>query len=69
MNYEDTGYFGALFHGHYRRGGVNVGETFVPDFNEINEFLADFVTMSEEVAVDQLKDHKAPGLDGLPSKF
>ena len=81
---EVTGFFGALFQGHHRRGGENVGQTFEPDFTNINEFLADLGTLSEEskakiqaeatmeeleMAVEQLQEHKSPGLDGLPAEF
>ena len=32
---EIKGFFGALFQGHHRRGGVNSGRTFEPDFSNI----------------------------------
>ena len=81
---EVSNFFGALLQGHHRRGAVNVGTTFQPDFSGINEFLQDLgqltdtskakimdkVNMVElEIAMEQLEDHKAPGLDGLPAEF
>ena len=81
---EVCSYFESLFSGHHRRGGVNVGEVFQPDFTNINEFLEGIGKLTEaskakveaevkleelEKAVKDLETNKAPGLDGLSAEF
>ena len=81
---EVCNYFGALFGGHHRRGGVNVGRPFEPDFTHINEFLEGLGKLSDaskakvekeinmtelEQAIKDLQTNKSPGLDGLPAEF
>ena len=81
---EIKDFFGALFQGHHRRGGINSGKTFEPDFSNIDEFLEGLgelttgsqgkiikrVSMEElEEAVTSLNSHKSPGLDGLTAEF
>ena len=81
---ELGGFFGDLFHGHHRKGGVTEDKTFEPDFTHLDEFLEGVGKLSEdskagiekpinmgelELAVKQLSDNKAPGLDGLPREF
>ena len=81
---EVCGYFESLFSGHHRRGGINVGEVFQPNFTHINEFLEGLGKLTEESkakveadikldelekAVSDLNNNKAPGLDGLPAEF
>ena len=81
---EICDYFGALFKGHHRRGGRNVGTPFKPDFTLINEFLGDLGQLSEaskekieakvkmgelEDAIKDLQNNKSPGLDGIPAEF
>ena len=77
-------FFGALFQGHHRRGAINSGKTFEPDFSNIEEFLGGLgqlsdtsqdkiikeVSMEElELAVESMNNHKSPGLDGLTAEF
>ena len=81
---EVLGYFGALFQGHHRAGGLNAGTPFEPDFSHINEFLEGMGRLSEQSrerlqeevkmeelveAVKNLSSNKSPGNDGLNAEF
>ena len=49
---ELCGFFGDLFHGHHRNGGVTEDKTFEPDFIHIDEFLEGIGKLSEESKAD-----------------
>ena len=80
-----TKYFGALFNGHHDRNGVDSGQSFVPDFSGLPDFLSGLGQLSqvsqeklvkeftyEDIKIIVFKDcekNKSPGLDGLPYEF
>ena len=49
---ELCGFFGDLFHGHHRNGGVTEDKTFEPDYIHIDEFLEGIGKLSEESKAD-----------------
>ena len=75
-------YFGALFNGHHDRAGLDTGQTFVPDYGDLPDFLQDLGSLSQgsqdklvknldyekvtSIVIKKCARNKSPGLDGLP---